>query len=118
MTISRRFALLGVASAAGAAGLISLSGTNVPPAGVPAVADTAPPVPLRREKVNLVAPPHVHPHNQVANQPPAIKEFKLTVEEKKIVVDEDGTTMHAMTYNGSIPAPLMVVHEGDYVELT
>lgn len=118
MTISRRFALLGVASAAGAAGLISLSGTNVPPAGVPAIADTAPPVALRREKVNLVAPPLVHPHNQVANQPPAIKEFKLTVEEKKIVVDEDGTTMHAMTYNGSIPAPLMVVHEGDYVELT
>ncbi len=23
-----------------------------------------------------------------------------------------------MTYNGSMPGPLMVVHEGDYVELT
>ena len=23
-----------------------------------------------------------------------------------------------MTYNGSVPGPLMVVHEGDYVELT
>ena len=118
MNISRRVALLGVAGAAGAAGLVSLSGTNVPPAGMAAIADTAPPVPLAREKVNLVTPPHVHPHNQVANRPPVIKEFRLTVEEKKIVIDEDGTTMHAMTYNGSIPAPLMVVHEGDYIELT
>ena len=118
MNISRRIALLGVAGAAGAAGLVSLSGTNVPPAGVPAIADTAPSAPLAREKVNLVAPPHVHPHNQIANQPPVIKEFRLTVEEKQIVVDEDGTTMHAMTYNGSIPGPLMVVHEGDYIELT
>ena len=118
MNISRRIALLGVAGAAGAAGLVSLSGTNVPPAGVPAIADTAPSAPLAREKVNLVAPPHVHPHNQIANQPPVIKEFRLTVEEKQIVVDEDGTTMRAMTYNGSIPGPLMVVHEGDYIELT
>ena len=35
-----------------------------------------------------------------------------------MVIDDDGTTLHAMTYNGSMPGPLMVVHEGDYVELT
>jgi nitrite reductase (NO-forming) len=118
MNISRRIALLGVAGVAGAAGLISLSGTNTPPAGVPAGAETAPPEPLVRERVNLVPPPHVHSHNQFANRPPVIKEFRLMVEEKKIVIDEDGTMMHAMTYNGSIPGPLMVVHEGDYIELT
>lgn len=118
MNISRRIALLGVAGAAGAAGLAVVSGTNTPPAGVAAFAETTMPGSLGREKVNLVAPPHVHPHNQIANRPPVIKEFRLTVEEKKIVVDEDGTTMHAMTYNGSIPAPMMVVQEGDYVELT
>jgi nitrite reductase (NO-forming) len=118
MNISRRIALLGVAGAAGAAGLAAVSGTNTPPAGVAAFAEATVPGSLGREKVNLVAPPHVHPHNQIANRPPVIKEFRLTVEEKKIVVDEDGTTMHAMTYNGSIPAPMMVVHEGDYVELT
>jgi nitrite reductase (NO-forming) len=117
MNISRRIALLGVAGAAGAAGLAAVSGTNTPPAGASALAEAAPAAPLGREKVNLAIPPFVHPHNQVANRPPVIKEFRLTVEEKTVVVDDDGTKMHAMTYNGSIPAPLMVVHEGDYIEL-
>jgi nitrite reductase (NO-forming) len=40
------------------------------------------------------------------------------VEEKEIVIDEQGTKLQAMTFNGSIPGPLMVVHEGDYVEVT
>ena len=30
----------------------------------------------------------------------------------------EGTAIQAMTFNGSIPGPIMVVHEGDYVELT
>ncbi|TIP61841.1 MAG: nitrite reductase, copper-containing, partial [Mesorhizobium sp.] len=30
----------------------------------------------------------------------------------------DGTTLNAMTYDGSVPGPLMVVHQDDYVELT
>jgi nitrite reductase (NO-forming) len=34
------------------------------------------------------------------------------------VIDEKGTTFQAMTFNGSMPGPLMVVHEGDYVEVT
>ncbi|MCC6778621.1 MAG: multicopper oxidase domain-containing protein [Hyphomicrobiales bacterium] len=74
--------------------------------------------PIVRENVTLVAPPHVHAHEQMATRPPVIKEFTLTVQEKKIVVDEDRTTMNAMTYDGSIPGPMMVVHEGDYIELT
>ena len=43
-------------------------------------------------------------------------EFTLVIEEKKVVIDEQGTTFQAMTFNGSMPGPLMVVHEGDYVE--
>jgi nitrite reductase (NO-forming) len=35
-----------------------------------------------------------------------------------MVIDDYGTTVHAMTFNGTVPGPLMVVHEGDYVELT
>ena len=73
---------------------------------------------LMREKVELVAPPFVHPHEQATKQGPKIMEFRLVVEEKKIVIDDQGTTLQAMTFNGSIPAPLMVVHEGDYVEVT
>jgi nitrite reductase (NO-forming) len=45
-------------------------------------------------------------------------EFRIVIEEKQIVINDDGTTLQAMTFNGSIPGPLMVVHEGDYVEVT
>jgi nitrite reductase (NO-forming) len=73
---------------------------------------------LRREKVDLVAPPFVHPHEQATKAKPKIVEFTLTVREKPIVIDDAGTTIPGSTYNGSIPGPLMVVHEGDYVEVT
>jgi nitrite reductase (NO-forming) len=73
---------------------------------------------LPRESITLVAPPFVHAHEQVAKSGPKIIEFKMTVVEKPIVIDDAGTTIPGFTYNGSIPGPLMVVHEGDYVELT
>ena len=73
---------------------------------------------LPREKVDLVAPPFVHDHEQATTRTPRIVEFKLVSEEKQVVIDGEGTKIHAMTFNGSIPGPLMVVHEGDYVEVT
>jgi nitrite reductase (NO-forming) len=73
---------------------------------------------LPREKVDLVAPPFVHDHEQATTRTPRIVEFKLVSEEKEVVIDDEGTKIHAMTFNGSIPGPLMVVHEGDYVEVT
>src|SRR5262245_15841135 len=73
---------------------------------------------LPRQKVELVAPPFVHAHEQATRQGPKIIEFTLTIEEKKVVIDEKGTTFQAMTFGGSMPGPLMVVHEGDYVEVT
>ncbi len=73
---------------------------------------------LPRVKVDLVKPPFVHAHTQKAEGGPKVVEFTLTIEEKKIVIDEQGTELHAMTFNGSVPGPLMVVHQDDYVELT
>src|SRR5438552_14101206 len=73
---------------------------------------------LQREKATLVAPPFVHSHEQATDQKPKIVEFRLVIEEKEIVIDEQGTKLQAMTFNGSIPGPMIVVHEGDYVELT
>ena len=73
---------------------------------------------LPRQRVDLVAPPFVHAHEQATKQGPRIMEFRLTIEEKKVVIDDQGTTFQAMTFNGSMPGPLMVVHEGDYVEVT
>jgi nitrite reductase (NO-forming) len=73
---------------------------------------------LPRKKVDLVKPPFVHEHVQKAVSGPSIVEFTLTIEEKKLVIDEAGTEINAMTFNGSVPGPLMVVHQDDYVELT
>jgi hypothetical protein len=64
---------------------------------------------LPREKVTLVAPPFVHPHEQATKSGPKIIEFTMTAVEKPIVIDEAGTTIPGFTYNGSIPGPLMVV---------
>src|SRR5262245_17338199 len=100
--ITRRTALMGVA-----AGALMLA--------MPALA-VEPNLP--REKVTLVAPPFVHPHEQATRETPKIVEFRLVIQEKEVVIDGDGTKLQAMTFNGSIPGPLMVVHEGDYVELT
>lgn len=71
-----------------------------------------------RKKVNLVAPPFVHDHEQVATTGPSIVEFTLICEEKLITIDKEGTKHWVMTFNGTVPGPLFVVHEGDYVELT
>jgi nitrite reductase (NO-forming) len=84
--------------------------------GVPAMADNLDK--LQRVKVDLVAPPLVHPHEQKAPGEAKVVQFTMVIEEKEIVIDDKGTTMQAMTFNGSMPGPTMVVHEGDYVEIT
>ncbi|GAA3840435.1 copper-containing nitrite reductase [[Pseudomonas] carboxydohydrogena] len=73
---------------------------------------------LPHVKVNLVAPPFIHPHEQATKAPPSVIQFRMEVQEKELVIDNDGTKIHAMTFNGSVPGPMMVVHQGDYVELT
>lgn len=73
---------------------------------------------LERVKVELVKPPFVHAHTQNAEGGPKVYEFTMTIEEKKMILDDKGTEVHAMTFNGSVPGPLMVVHQNDYVELT
>lgn len=73
---------------------------------------------LQRVSVDLVAPPQVHAHEQSVTGEPRVVKFRMVIEEKKMVIDNQGTTLQAMTFNGSMPGPTMVVHEGDYVELT
>ncbi len=73
---------------------------------------------LPRVKQVLVPPPGVPEHKQAADGGPRIVEVRLEVEERKMVIDPDGTEINAMTFNGSVPGPLIVVHQDDYVELT
>src|SRR5690606_41214785 len=62
--------------------------------GVPAFATSIDD--LERVKVDLVAPPMVHAHAQTApSEKPRVVEFTMTIEEKKIVIDNEGTTMRS-----------------------
>ena len=72
---------------------------------------------LPRVKQALVAPPFLPKHNQVAVGGPKIVEVTMVVDEREIEV-APGVFTHAFTYNGSVPGPMIVAHEGDYVELT
>ncbi len=88
-----------------------------------AVAGAAPPTQadiggLQRVRQELVDPPFVPVHDQVAADGPKIVEVELVVHEGKRAIDDDGTEINALTFNNSIPGPLIVCHEGDYVELT
>ena len=67
---------------------------------------------LPRESITLVAPPFVHAHEQVAKSGPKIIEFKMTVVEKPIVIDDAGTTIPGFTYNGRLPDHLWLCMKG------
>ncbi|MFC5386211.1 copper-containing nitrite reductase [Aquamicrobium segne] len=112
--LTRREALFGTMTGAATAALMTAVTATPAKARAPAVDVNS----LSRERVELVKPPFVHAHQQVATGGPKIVEFQLVVKEQPMVIDDEGTVMQAMTYNGSIPAPMMVVHEGDYIELT
>lgn len=72
---------------------------------------------LPRVKQVLVDPPFVPDHEQKVEGGPRVVEITLPIIEKKMPVDDDGTEIWALTFNGSVPGPMMVVHEGDYVEV-
>ncbi len=73
---------------------------------------------LKRVKQEMVKPPLLPKHTQKAKGGPKIVEVELVVREREMVIDSIGTTIQALTFMGSVPAPIIVVHEGDYVELT
>ena len=72
---------------------------------------------LPRVKQTLVAPPFFPEHEQTADGFKVV-EIDLPIVEKEIQIDEAGTKIWAFTYNGTVPGPMMVVHEGDFIEFT
>lgn len=72
---------------------------------------------LPRVTQELVTPPAVPKHDQVAKGGPKVVQIRMETTEKEIEV-APGANVWALTFNGSVPGPLIVVHEGDYVELT
>lgn len=80
-------------------------------------ADTTNAANLERVTQKLVAPPALPEHQQIADGEPVVVKVELVVEEKKIEI-APGVFIWALTFNGTVPGPIIVVHENDYVELT
>ncbi len=72
---------------------------------------------LERVTLDLVPPPMVPKHDQVAKGKPKVVQVKLVVEEKQVEL-ENGTKAWVCAFNGSVPGPLIVCHQHDFVELT
>lgn len=118
LSVSRRTILAG-AAIAGALSQVRVAAAETADAAKVLTPATAVDVDsLPRVKVDLVDPPFVHAHEQVATGGPKVVEFEMQIIEKKIALDDNGAEYWASTFNGTVPGPLMVVHEGDYVELT
>ncbi|NQW19163.1 MAG: nitrite reductase, copper-containing [Chloroflexi bacterium] len=84
---------------------------------LPGQEDNTNPDDLQRVTQTLVAPPLLPEHEQVARGAPKVVEVRLVVEEKLLEVGPGAETW-ALTFNGTVPAPMIVVHQNDYVELT
>ena len=72
---------------------------------------------LRRVVQRLVAPPFLPRHDQIARGGPKVVAVTLEIVEKEMEI-APGVFVQALTFNGTNPGPLIVVHVGDYVELT
>ncbi len=122
---SKRRAFLAATAATSAA----LAGAAIAgPATAQSVSATANPLGISSEEIDiaalprvrqeLVEPPFAPVHDQVAKGGPKVVLVEMTIIEKQVEIDHDGTKIWAFTYNGTVPGPLIVCHQGDYIELT
>lgn len=81
------------------------------------VADKENPNNLKHITEELVAPPLLPKYEQAVTGEPVVVEVTLTIEEKKLEI-APGVKIWALTFNGSVPGPMIVVHQNDYVQLT
>ena len=71
---------------------------------------------LEHVKEKLAAPPFLPQYEQKDEGSPKVVEVELTVVEKKYEI-EPGVFTWALTYNGTVPGPIIVVHQNDYVQV-
>ena len=72
---------------------------------------------LERVTQEMVAPPALPAHEQVYSGEPRVVQVRMVIEETEAEI-APGAFVWAFTFEGSVPGPIVVVHEGDYVELT
>ena len=57
----------------------------------------------------LVKPPLLPEHDQVARGGPKVVKVKMTIDEKLINIDDEGTQFRVFAFNDSVPGPIIVV---------
>ncbi len=72
---------------------------------------------LEKVTQKLVPPPGLPQHEQRTPGAPRVVQVEMVIKEQEIEV-APGVFTWAFTFEGSVPGPIIVVHEGDYVELT
>ena len=65
----------------------------------------------------LVAPPFLPEHEQVADGPPRLVKIRMDIVERELEI-APGIFVWQMAFNNSVPGPVPVVHQYDWVELT
>jgi len=65
----------------------------------------------------LVAPPFLPVHKQVADGPPKLVKIRMDIVERELEI-APGVFVWQMAFNNSVPGPMPVVHQYDWVELT
>ncbi|TCJ88337.1 copper-containing nitrite reductase [Cocleimonas flava] len=117
MQMKRRDFLLSAIAATSAALVTSSSAVAEAPTKIGEIGVEANVKDLERVSQKLVNPPFLPEHDQVAKGGPKVVQVVMDIEEKEIEI-KPGVFVQAMTFNGTNPGPMMVVHEGDYLELT
>ena len=116
LKLKRRDFLLSTIAAASAA-VVSSSASAEAPTKIGEIGVESNVKDLPRVTQKLVNPPFLPEHDQIAKHPPRVVQVTMDIEEKEIEV-KPGVFAQAMTFNGTNPGPMMVVHQGDYLELT
>jgi nitrite reductase (NO-forming) len=65
----------------------------------------------------LVAPPFLPEHDQVASGPPKLVKIRMDIVEREVEI-APGAFVWQMAFDNSVPGPVPVVHQYDWVELT
>ena len=72
---------------------------------------------LKHVTEELVAPPNLPEYDQVAKGDPVVVEAKLVIREKLTEI-APGVKTWQLTFNGTVPGPIIVLHQNDYLQLT
>jgi len=65
----------------------------------------------------LVAPPFLPEHEQTADGPPKLVKIRMDIVEREVEIAPDAFVWQ-MAFNNSVPGPVPVIHQYDWVELT